>query len=116
MKIKKPFPQKLASTQSDIDIAKNLIVNAKAGFDSVKFQKEQLIMFIQKTSLIKKGKVLGELPKRAKEGLEFNHDQYKEIEKFCLEQKIEWFASAWDLDSLKFLDNFNCKYKKLHQQ
>ena len=45
--------------------------------------------------------------------MEFNHDQYKEIEKFCLEQKIEWFASAWDLDSLKFLDNFNCKYQKI---
>ena len=25
--------------------------------------------------------------KEQKEGLEFNHDQYKEIEKFCLEKK-----------------------------
>ena len=28
-------------------------------------------------------------------------------------EKIHWFASAWDLNSLKFLDNFDLKYHKI---
>ena len=27
--------------------------------------------------------------------------------------KIKWFASAWDLNSLRFLDQFNCEYSKI---
>jgi N-acetylneuraminate synthase len=26
---------------------------------------------------------------------------------------IEWFASAWDVESLKFLDKFECSYQKI---
>ena len=28
-------------------------------------------------------------------------------------KKIEWFASAWDLNSQEFLRDFNCKYNKI---
>jgi len=45
--------------------------------------------------------------------LEFNEKEYDEINNFCKEIKIEWFASAWDLDSLKFLDKYNLKYNKI---
>ena len=48
-----------------------------------------------------------------KKGLEFNKDQYQEIDNFCREIDIEWFASAWDLNSLNFLDDFNLKYNKV---
>ena len=46
-------------------------------------------------------------------GLEFNLEEYKEIERYCEEKKIEWFASAWDIESLIFLKQFNLKYNKV---
>ena len=46
-------------------------------------------------------------------GLEFNLEEYKEIERYCEEKKIEWFASAWDIESLKFLKQLNLKYNKV---
>ena len=27
--------------------------------------------------------------------------------------KIDWFCSAWDIDSLKFLRKYNCKYSRV---
>jgi len=46
-------------------------------------------------------------------GLEFGVEEYKEIDRYCKEKKIEWFASAWDVESQKFLRQFNCKYNKI---
>ena len=46
-------------------------------------------------------------------GIEFNENEYREIDNYCKEKKIEWFASAWDLKSQEFLNNFNCKYNKI---
>jgi len=45
--------------------------------------------------------------------LEFDINEYQEIEQYCKEKGIEWFASAWDLDSQNFLQQFNCKYNKV---
>ena len=33
--------------------------------------------------------------------------------KYCKEKRIHWLASAWDLDSLKFLDKYDFKYNKI---
>ena len=33
-------------------------------------------------------------------------EEYKQIDLYCNSVKIEWFASAWDLDSQNFLNNF----------
>ena len=30
-----------------------------------------------------------------------------------VKKKNQWFASAWDLNSLKFLDQYNLKYNKI---
>ena len=30
-----------------------------------------------------------------------------------VKKKIVWFASAWDQDSLNFLDKYECKYQKI---
>ncbi len=117
MKIKKPFliAEIGINHNGDVEIAKKLILNAKsAGFDSVKFQKRTIENVYSKELLDqKRDSPWGNTQRHQKEGLEFNHDQYKEIEDFCAKQKIEWFASAWDIDSLKFLDKFNCKYQKI---
>ena len=48
------------------------------------------------------GRVLGAIRKETKRGLEFGSSEYEEIDKYCKSKKIEWFASAWDLDSQFF--------------
>lgn len=40
-------------------------------------------------------------------------DEYKEIDAYCKEKGIEWFASAWDLESQEFLRQFDLKYNKI---
>jgi N-acetylneuraminate synthase len=99
----------------NIGIAKKLIDNAKiAGFNAVKFQKRTIDLVYSKDLLDSyRESPWGTTQKQQKEGLEFNFDQYKEIEKYCKEKSIEWFASAWDEKSLNFLDNFNNKYQKV---
>ena len=48
-----------------------------------------------------------------KKRIEFSEKQYIEIDKFCKKIDIEWFASAWDKDSVIFLRKFNLKYHKI---
>ena len=48
-----------------------------------------------------------------KKGLEFETEQYNEIDEYCKKKNIQWFASAWDLESLAFLDKYNLKYNKI---
>jgi len=45
--------------------------------------------------------------------LEFSADEYKKINQYCKEKGIDWFASAWDLKSQEFLQQFDCKYNKV---
>jgi N-acetylneuraminate synthase len=99
----------------DINIAKKLIKEAKvAGFNAVKFQKRNIDIVYTKEQL----ESLRESPwgttfKEQKEGLEFTKEIYQDIDTFCKDIQIEWFASAWDLNSLLFLDQFNLRYNKI---
>ena len=99
----------------NIDIAKELIEKAKlAGFDAVKFQKRTIEKVYSKEILeTHRESPWGKTTREQKKGLEFNEDQYDEIDKFCKDKKIIWFASAWDVGSLEFLDKFNLKYHKI---
>lgn len=99
----------------DIDIAKKLIDNAKlAGFDAVKFQKRDINLVYSKEILETPRKSpWGETTREQKEGLEFSYEQYQVINDYCKTKKIEWFASAWDINSLKFLDQFHLNYHKI---
>ena len=38
---------------------------------------------------------MGDHQQRSKKGLEFGQKEYEEIDRFCKNLKIEWFASAW---------------------
>ena len=60
-----------------------------------------------------KGKSLGNTQRDQKQGLEFSYSDYQEIDKYCKSKNIEWFASAWDINSQLFLRKFNCKYNKV---
>tara|TARA_B110000211_G_C14091285_1_gene559294 strand:+ start:2530 stop:3378 length:849 start_codon:yes stop_codon:yes gene_type:complete len=98
-----------------LDIAKDMILQCKnAGADSVKFQKRTINLVYSDEQLKKeRASPWGTTEREQKEGLEFNKDDYVEIDKYCRKLNIDWFASAWDLESLKFLDYFNLKYHKV---
>jgi len=99
----------------DIEIAKKLIDVAKdAGADAVKFQKRTIDLVYSKEFLDSpRESPWGHTQRAQKEGLEFGLKEYQEIDRYCKEKGIEWFASAWDLESLKFLRQFNIKYNKV---
>ncbi len=99
----------------DINIAKKLIDNSsECGFDAVKFQKRTINIVYSKEELDKfRESPWGTTQRHQKEGLEFSKKEYDEIDKYCRKKKIIWFASAWDIKSLEFLDKYNLKYHKI---
>lgn len=99
----------------DLEIAKKLIDNAvKARFDAVKFQKRDIELVYDKNLLDSpRESQWGTTQREQKEGLEFSKNEYDYINEYCSKQNIDWFASAWDLNSLNFLDSYNLKYNKI---
>ena len=99
----------------DLGIARDLInVAVDVGADAVKFQKRTIdLVYTQKFMDRSRVSPWGTTQREQKEGLEFGLDDYTEIDKYCKEKGIEWFASAWDLESQKFLNQFNLKHNKI---
>jgi N-acetylneuraminate synthase len=99
----------------DVEIAKQLINVAKdGGADAVKFQKRTIDLVYSKEVLdVPRESPWGTTQRAQKEGLEFGLKEYREIDVYCKEKCIEWFASAWDIKSQIFLRQFNCKYNKI---
>lgn len=97
-----------------IDTAKKLInVAHNYGCDAVKFQKRTVDKVYTKEELaMPRQSVFGETNGDLKRGLEFGYDEYKEISEYCKQVGILWFASAWDCDSVDFLEQFDvCAHK-----
>ncbi len=99
----------------DLDLAKKLIDLAKkANFDCVKFQKRDINLVYSKKILdAPRESPWGKTQRDQKQGLEFNKDEYDKIDSYCKKININWFASAWDLNSLKFLDQYDLNYHKI---
>jgi len=99
----------------DINIAKKLIdMSKKVGCDSVKFQKRDIKSVYTKEELDSdRESPWGKKFIDQKLGLEFEKKEYDEINDYCKKIDINWFASAWDLTSLKFLDQYNLKFNKI---
>lgn len=99
----------------DINIAKRLINGAAvAGCDAVKFQKRTINLVYSKEYLESfRESPWGTTQKQQKEGLEFGKAEYDEIDRYCNEKQIKWFASAWDIESQKFLRQYNLRYNKI---
>lgn len=99
----------------DINIGKKLIDQAKeCNFDAVKFQKRNIDLVYSKEQLDEhRVSPWGNTQREQKKGLEFEKEEYDQIDNYCKKKNIEWFASAWDLSSLDFLDNYNCNYNKI---
>lgn len=93
----------------DLAVAKKLIEESKnAGFDAVKFQKRTIEIVYSAEELAKpRPNHYGETNGDLKRGLEFDRSAYGEIDRFCKELGIHWFASPWDVPSVEFLEQFN---------
>ena len=92
-----------------LDLAKQLIAMAKsAGCDAVKFQKRTVDVVYSLEELARPrespfGTTNGDL----KRGLELGKNEYDEIDRYCREVGIEWFASPWDEGSVDFLMQYD---------
>tara|TARA_B100000989_G_scaffold298033_2_gene285807 strand:- start:1157 stop:2002 length:846 start_codon:yes stop_codon:yes gene_type:complete len=99
----------------DIRIAKKLIeISKKNSFNAVKFQKRDIDRVYTKEQLeIPRESPWGKTTREQKLGLEFNEKDYDQINSFCKELEIDWFASAWEIKSLEFLKKYKLKYNKI---
>jgi len=99
----------------DLNIAKKLIDGAVfSGASCVKFQKRNVEKVYSKTDLDRpRESPWGTTNREQKYGLEFEKEEYDEIDKYCKIKGIPWLASAWDLDSQEFLRQYNCKFNKV---
>ena len=92
-----------------LELAKRIIdIACATGCDAVKFQKRTVDVVYTKEELERERKsVFGTTNGDLKRGLEFGYDEYKEIDRYCREKGILWFASCWDEQSVDFIDQFN---------
>jgi len=99
----------------DVALAKKLIDNAKeAGADAVKFQKRTVDIVYSKEYLASsRDSPWGITQRDQKNGVELGLKEYQDIDSYCKKVNIEWFASAWDIESQHFLKQFNLKYNKI---
>jgi N-acetylneuraminate synthase len=92
-----------------LDIAKKLIDTAVLSCcDAVKFQKRTIDAVYAQEELVRPrenpfGLTNGDL----KRGLEFGYNEYAEIDRYCKEKGIAWFASCWDEGAVDFIAQFD---------
>lgn len=100
----------------DLGIAKQMIDAAvHAGVDAVKFQKRTPDI----ATPLEQQKQMRETPwgyityldYRYK--VEFNEEQYREIDRYCREKGITWLVSVWDQPSVDFMEQFNTPAYKI---
>ena len=99
----------------DVELAKKMIDVAKnVGCDAVKFQKRTIEKVYSKEVLDSpRDSPWGKTTREQKLGIEFGRKEYDEIDKYCFLHDMEWYASAWDVDSQKFLRQYNLKHNKI---
>jgi N-acetylneuraminate synthase len=94
----------------DLEIAKDLIRSAKhAGVDAVKFQKRtpELCVPPEQRNQMRETP-WGYIPYiEYRQKVEFGEREYREIDQFCNELGITWFASVWDEEAVNFLEPFS---------
>jgi len=100
----------------DLDIAKRMIDAAvHAGADAVKFQKRTPDVATppgQKDQMRETPwGYITYLEYRYK--VEFNLEQYREIDRYCRERKIDWMVSVWDEPSVEFMGQFDTPAYKI---
>src|SRR5579864_4211225 len=99
----------------DLDVAKRLIsVAVGAGCNAVKFQKRTVEVVYSAEELARpRENPFGPTNADLKYGLEFEEEDYAEIDRYCKEVKMPWFASCWDEHSADVIDQFNVPCYKI---
>lgn len=100
----------------DIDIVKQLIDLAKvSGCDAVKFQKRSPEICVpEEQKNVMRDTPWGKMKYiDYKHKIEFGKKEFDYIDEYCKEREIEWSASAWDLESLEFLVQYNLPFVKI---
>lgn len=99
----------------DVEAAKKLIdLAVDAGCYAVKFQKRTVDEVYTAEELdVPRESPWGTTNRQQKEGLEFGKAEYDEIDAYCKQKGILWSASAWDLNSQKFLQQYDLPFNKI---
>ena len=118
IKFRKPFliAEIGINHNGSIEIAKRLIDLAKKyNFDCVKFQKREPEICVpdEQKNIVRETPWGNITYIEYKKKIEFGRKEYNEIDLYCKSKKIKWFASAWDIDSQKFLKQYKLKYNKI---
>ena len=99
----------------DLGVACQLIDSAaNAGFDAVKFQKRTVDTVYSREFLDgPRESPWGSTQREQKEGLEFGHEEYRQISNYCEDRGIAWSASAWDMESIDFIRKIGVSFNKV---
>lgn len=99
----------------DLEIAKKIIdVAVDAGCDAVKFQKKNVEKIYTKEFLDSPlESPWGKTQKEMRLHREFSLQQFKEIDMYCKQKNISWYASCWDIDSQISMRKFRTKFNKV---
>lgn len=103
------------NANGDVNIAKQMINMAKGcGCWAVKFQKRTISkVYSQEFLESPRQSPWGSTQGTQKLALEFNREDYQKINYHCKVIGIPWFASAWDTESLDFLESFDPPFHKI---
>lgn len=99
-----------------LDVAKQLIdVAVVSGCDAVKFQKRNPDVCVpEHQKSVMRDTPWGQMTYLDyKYKVEFEKEEYDEIDRYCKDKGIEWSASPWDLDSLEFLMQYDIPWIKI---
>ena len=101
----------------DVNTAKKLILEAKnAGADAIKFQKRNKEEIFTSQALNKPYKsphAYGNTYGEHRQALEFGLEEYQELFIYAKELNILMFASVWDIESFKFMEQFSVDAYKI---
>jgi N-acetylneuraminate synthase len=100
----------------DLNIVKKLIDAAvETGCDAVKFQKRTpgLCVPANQQKVIRKTPWGTMTYLQYRKRIEFNYKEYAEINSYCKEKGINWFASCWDEPSVDFMGQFDPSFYKI---
>ncbi|MFC1544732.1 N-acetylneuraminate synthase family protein [Gemmatimonadota bacterium] len=100
----------------DVERAKKLIdVAMIAGWDAVKFQKRNPDKCVPEDMKDRMRETpwgyISYLEYRRK--IEFGRDEYNEINSYCKQRGIVWYASCWDEDSVELVEQFDVPCHKI---
>ena len=98
-----------------VELTKKLIDAAvDSGCNAVKFQKRDIdTVYTEEYLNSARQSPWGKTQRQQKEGLEFEKEEYDEIDRYCKEKNIMWSASAWDLKSQDFLKQYDLPFNKI---